>query len=265
MTGQPTVRSIWYTLVTAFKLQLHLSVATPNYISAVFFQPAVMAILTGLIFKVSGKTEYLDYALVGAGMFGVWNSNLYASAGIIQGERRFGTLEFLLTTRSPLVWVVLGKTVAAAAFSLLSLVVSMGVMSLLFRRPLHVANGWVFLLSIAVSVAAITVIGFLLSSLSVATRYYYRIFDFFYLVLILSGLVFPVDLLPRFIQPLCYLLPTTWSIALFRTGLGMVDRDRWLYYTVGSLAITAVYLIGALALYSVAIRKAREQARVGRY
>ena len=162
-------RGVWYTLATGFKLQLYLNIATPNYISAVFFQPAVMAILTGLIFTVSGKTEHLDYAVVGAGMFGVWNSNLYASAGIIQGERRFGTLEFLATTRSPLFLVILGKTMGAAVFSLFSLVVSMAVMAVAFQYRLHVANGWVFLLSIVVSMITVTVVGLLLSSLSVVT------------------------------------------------------------------------------------------------
>lgn len=258
-------RGVWYTLATGFKLQLYLNIATPNYISAVFFQPAVMAILTGLIFTVSGKTEHLDYAVVGASMFGVWNSNLYASAGIIQGERRFGTLEFLATTRSPLFLVILGKTMGAAVFSLFSLVVSMAVMAVAFQYRLHVANGWVFLLSIVVSMITVTVVGLLLSSLSVVTRYYYRIFDFFYLVFILSGLVFPIDLLPRCIQPLCYLLPTTWSILLYRAGLGTVDGDRWMFYTAGSIAITAVYLIVAFFVYRTVIHKARVEARLGRY
>ncbi|MEW6048558.1 MAG: ABC transporter permease [Bacillota bacterium] len=260
-----TVRRAWYTLATAFRLQLRLSVATPNYLSSVFFQPALMAILAGLVFEVAGKAEAVEFAAVGAGMFGVWNSNLHASAGIIQGERRYHTLEFLVTTRSPLFLVILGKTVAAAAFSLLSLGVCVGVVAVGFGRPLQVASVWVLLLGVAVSMAAVTVVGLLLSSLAVTTRHYWRLFDFFYLVFILSGLLFPVELLPRPIQPLSYLLPTTWSAGLVRAGLGTAESGRWLVYAVGAVATTAAYLVAALGVYSVVIRVARVEARLARY
>lgn len=253
------------TLGASYRFQMRLNLATPNYISAVFLQPCLLAIISGLVFRAYGRPQCFSYVVTGAGMFGALNSNLYVAGGIINGERRYGTLEYIITTRSSLFTIVIGKALASASFSLLAFGVSAVSAALTMGQAVIVSDALSTMVSLFACMASLVVLGLMLGTLFFAVRHYQRVNDFFYLIFIASGLMFPTSMLPAPIRVLSCLLPTTWSTEALRISMTGQGREllasRWVY----SGILTVVYLAASIWLYEAVMRFARANARFGRY
>jgi ABC-2 type transport system permease protein len=251
-------------MLAAFRLQLRLNLVSPNYLSAVFFQPLLLSMTACIVFKTYGRTDYLPYAVIGAGIFGTLNANLYAAAGVINGERRFGTLEFLLTTQSPFILIALGKTMAIASFSLLALVISGATAVTVFELPMYIEHPLALAMSLILCMSSLIALSLELSTLFFVVKHYYRVNDFFYLVFILSGLLFPATTLPGPLRLLSRLLPTTWTTESLRMAMAGVSWDAFVQHSFSAFALIAVHFAAATKLCNLAVNVGRSQSRLGR-
>lgn len=84
-----------------------------------------------------------------------------------------------------------------------------------------------------------------------------------YVVLAISGVFFPVEALPRFLQPIASVLPTTHAFAAAREALdgGGVPWDRFVYAAGG----TIVLITGSLVFAGYMLRVFRSRGFVTRY
>lgn len=246
-------------LKAAFKLQAMMSLDNPLYLLVLIGQPATLAVILYLVYYSSGRSDYLEFVILGAGLTGLWNATLWSCGFIVERERRFGTLELMMMSPSSLLTILFGKSLANATLSLVSLLVAYLAVFLVFRVSLLIRLPMLFLGSLLLSVLAMTAVGLLIGlsfALSRSTRRLVEIMG--YPVYLLSGLVFPLMFLPRWSRPFSFILPLTWSAVLLRGSV----RAEFSYEP--ALSITALVLLTVI-YFALARRVYRTIERLMRW
>ncbi len=235
-----TLRALW----GSFREQA-TSRATDNFfIGTLFIQPVLMTLLSVGIYIYGGRPDFGLYAVIGAGMIGIWNNNLWTSGSIVQDERRGGTLELLVAAPTSLEVILLGKSLSNAIASLLALAITFAPGTIVYRLPLDIENPWAFLGALLLTLVAMTMLGLVIGSLFVLARAAGNLSTVLnYPIFILSGLTFPLTILPIWLRPLSFSLAPTWAnMALARSAGVLADA---------SIALSYLALIGLSVAYFV--------------
>lgn len=155
-------------------------------------------------------------------------------AGIsIVREKETNTLEQLIVTPMGKTQFVIGKTLPYAIISLFEFYFILFLGWYFFELPMPIqAGGYLFLLSV-VYVGAMIAMGLFISMIS-QTQQQAMFLAVFIMIpsILLSGLIFPIEAMPTFIQPVSYLLPFTYFVEIIRGLLikGTLISDLWIDY-----------------------------------
>jgi ABC-2 type transport system permease protein len=211
-------------------------------------------------------TEFLQFMIVGSAL---WNVVFGVMGGLVQSiledRERYRMMKYVVVTPSSLFPFLLGRSLArvivsfvAVALTLLIGVVFLGVElrpNLLYLVPATVI-GVLGVIAIGVFMA-----GWCLQLRQEAWSYPEAIAGALYLV---SGAIFPIDILPSVVQPLAYASPTTWWLEASRRGLlghgspgsiGQLSDGQVMLFLVISVAIAVPI---ALSLFAWFMHRARE-------
>src|SRR5262249_45985244 len=118
---------------------------------------------------------------------------------------------------------------------------------------------WSLLAALPVTVLGLGMLGMVLASVFVRFRYANALTNLFdYPIWIISGMLVPVSLLPVWLRPLGWVLPTTWGVRSIRESLSGGDPLA----AVGmGLLLAAVYLgIGLLTVRTFTALARRQAA-----
>ena len=167
---------------------------------------------------------------------------LFTAVAVVR-EREHGNLELLINTPVSTTQLMIGKVVPYVVIGLVQLALIIAVGFLLFRVPIR---GSVFELYLAASVfiAANLSLGLFVSTV-VKTQFQAIQVTIFFLMpsILLTGFVFPFDGMPRVIQYIGEVLPTTHFIRLTR---GIMLRDAALADLYGELAALGAFTLVAM-------------------
>jgi ABC-2 type transport system permease protein len=211
-------------------------------------------------------TEFLQFMIVGSALwtvvFGVMGGLVQS---ILEDRERYRMMKYVVVTPSSLFPFLLGRSLArvivsfvAVALTLLIGVVFLGVElrpNLLYLVPATVI-GVLGVIAIGVFMA-----GWCLQLRQEAWSYPEAIAGALYLV---SGAIFPIDILPSVVHPLAYASPTTWWLEASRRGLlghgspgsiGQLSDGQVMLFLVISVAIAVPI---ALSLFAWFMHRARE-------
>jgi ABC-2 type transport system permease protein len=237
----------------------HLS-SSGYFLATSFVQPIVMATLAVYLFRAGDRGDSLTYAAIGSGMLSLWSTTLVGSGQALTMLRTAGLLELLVAAPAPFVVVLAPITLATATVGLYSLVATLVWGAVLFGVPLHVEHPVLLAAAIPATVFGLGMLGLVLASVFVRFRYANALTNLFdYPVWLLSGLLVPVDLLPGWVRPAAWILPSSWGVQAIRDA---ILGGRPLPAIGACLALGLGYL--ALGVGTVAIfeRLARQQARL---
>jgi len=164
-------------------------------------------------------------------------------------EKEYGTLEQIIVTPIKPYQLIIGKLVPFAMIGLIDVILVICVARFWFNVPL---NGSVILLFVLCNIFLLSTLGLglLVSTVSknqqqaMMTAMFYIMLPMFFL----SGFVFPIENMPKFIQPVTYLLPLRYFFVivrgLFLKGVGMAELwDETLIlilFGIGILAVSAI-------------------------
>jgi ABC-2 type transport system permease protein len=231
------IRVVWQ----SFILQAKDRTTNNFFLGTLLIQPVVFTLLATSVYTHGGKPDLGLYAAIGAGMIGIWNNNLWTSGRVINDERRGGTLSLLVASPTTLPVILVGKSLSNALVSLLAMGISLGTGYLAFRMPIGIDNPLEFLVGLILTLFAMTTLGLVLGSIFVITRNANEFVTVInYPIFILSGLTFPLTLLPWWTSPLSALLAPRWGNQLLNHSAGFFDGVIWPNY---------VWLIGLSLLY----------------
>lgn len=245
------LREMWGSLrviSNSFHMQVMDNITRSTFLFTLSVQPVLFALLSIGLYRFGGKPDLSVYGVIGSGLIGMWNANLWTSGFIVHGERRGGTLELLLATPTSLILVLFGKSLSNAIASIASVFLTFLAGALVFRVPLGIDNPLGFAFALVLTVLALTTLGLLLGTLFVLTRAAGQMAQVLnYPIFILSGLTFPLTMLPLWTRPLSMALAPSWGSQALTSAAGLSGESLWqAYIWLAGLAVL-YYSLGALA------------------
>jgi ABC-2 type transport system permease protein len=232
-------------------------------------KPLAAALILVVMFQVitQGRgSSFLEFLVVGAAL---WNIVQGVMAGlvttILEDRERYRMMKYVVVTPSSIFPFLLGRSLARVAGSVVAVFVTIAVgvvfLGVDLRPDLVLLLPATFLGVTAVMALGIFMAGWCLQLRQEAWSYPEAIAGALYLV---SGAIFPIDVLPAAIQPIAWAFPTTWWLEASRRGLvghgwdgvigGLSDAT-----VIGLLALTTVVTLGlALGAFGWFLRRARQ-------
>jgi len=212
------------------------------------------------------NTGFLQFLIVGSAL---WNVVFGVMAGLVQSiledRERYRMLKYVVVTPASLFPFLLGRSLARVVVSFvavaLTLLVGIVFLGVELRPNFLILVPATILGVLAVIGLGIFMAGWCLQLRQEAWHYPEAIAGALYLI---SGAIFPIDVLPSIVHPIAYASPTTWWLEASRRGLlghgspgvigGLPDAVVMLFLVVS----TAITIPLALAAFGWFMRRARQ-------
>lgn len=156
------------------------------------------------------------YIYVGAVMAG-------ASFSVLDDRERYRTLKYLYIAPINMPLYLVGRAVARFAIGSLAVLVTIGAGILVFGLPIDLrAVNWPLLLgALGLGIACLTLMGITLGlwTLTIKAEPWFAGEGVAAALYLFSGAIFPITILPSFLQPLGYVLPLSYWLELLRRAL----------------------------------------------
>jgi ABC-2 type transport system permease protein len=180
------------------------------------------------------------------------------AASLLARERQGGTLELLVAAPTPLTRVLIPTTLALSTVGLYCVAATFLWERWVFGVQLAVADWPLFLASVVITALSLALFGFFLSVTAVRYRVSWSLGAALeYPGWLICGFVVPLALLPAWVRPLSWAIPTTWGMAAIRdAALGV---SPWGHLGL-CVAVGLVYAAGAAYLSRVLVDSARRHA-----
>jgi ABC-2 type transport system permease protein len=232
-------------------------------------KPLAAALILVVMFQVitgGQNTDFLQFMIVGSAL---WNVVFGVMSGMVQSiledRERYRMIKYVVVTPTSLFPFLIGRSVARVLVSMVAVVLTLlvGVVFLgvqLDPDPIYLVVASVVGL-LAVMALGIGMAGWCLQLRQEAWHYPEAIAGALYLI---SGAIFPIDILPSILHPIAYAMPTTWWLEASRRGLlghgspGAMGELGDGMIMVALLLTTLVAVPIALALFAWFMRRARQ-------
>lgn len=232
----------WYARIFASAARLQLSRgAEGQVLQAVVVSPLSAAIY---MFMASylGRSDLAAYVVFAPILAALWGVAINSAGETVATERGGGTLELLIASPAPAAIVLLGRVVVSTFPSLVAVPMSF-VIAGLFGLSIGITEPMLFVATLGAVLVATAGIGAVMAAIFVlahSTRLFQNVIGL--PLYILSGIAFPIALLPDEIEPVAAFIPLAWGAALLRaasTGTGEAAP----FALVAILVLAAVYLV----------------------
>jgi len=256
--GRDRLGTVLHQQAVCYRLQLRvLSTSLFDGALAVLF-PLMFATAALLVYRINGDPDSLQYAGLGAAIMGMWTCQGVIASSLLTRERWAGTLELLVAAPTPLSRVLVPITMALSTIGLYCVVATILWERWVFHLRLEIASWPLFVLSVLMAALTLALFGFFLSVTAVRYRTSWALGAALeYPGWLLCGFLIPVDLLPTWIQPLSWAIPTTWAMSAIRAAAN--GGSPWLDLAVCA-AIGLAYAVVAAYLGRRLVDSARRNA-----
>lgn len=191
-----------------------------NFLLAAVVTPVLYTVVLVMMARYFGRAQELaPFLVVGPALIGVWAGAILTGAEAVADERGSGTLELLVAAPAPTELVVLGRVTGNTLLSLVAVPLVL-ITGRLLGAELVIADvlgATLALFGLAISTSAITLVFASTFVLARSTRVFQNVIGF--PLYILSGIAFPLALLPDWIQPLSALVALRWVGELLRSAI----------------------------------------------
>lgn len=260
------MRNVLNVLISSGLQQFRTSIGRPMFRFCVIAQPIIFGLLLGMMYLKRSPEDFMLYAVIGSGLSTFWSSICFSSASDIMRERWYGTLENLFAAPVGFKWIVLGKILGNSLWGLLSFMLSVTVVVLFFNKPFLIANIVWFILGFFLMILSLVAIAYLFAGLFTLSRNARTLMNFFEApIFILCGMMFPLELLPKFILPISYLFSPTWAVKILRLSIQGGTFSEILPYFTGIIVLTLIYSLSAIFLFKRIDEKCRIDATLEVY
>ncbi len=247
-------------LVTTMVLQMKQSFARPMFRFCLIANPILNTILLYEMFRNSGEENFASYVILGAGLMGIWSCICFSSAGDINRERYSGTLSLVFAAPAGFPQIILGKIFGNTILSLTTLTISLATAVIIYQAPIVLVSPGYFIIAFLAMIMSFVVISSIVAcllTLSRRTTLYMNCIEIPFILL--CGLAFPIDILPKWVQPVSVLFAPTWAVELLRMSVaGVEDASDFWKKMVILIVLSVVGAVFSAWLY----RKIDKQVRI---
>ncbi len=235
--------------ISTVGVHLKNTLARPMFQVVLVVQPFVVATTTYMVYRDAGVDNLAAFVVLGGGLSGIWSALTFSSAGDINRERYYGTLNPMLASPTSLPLIFSAKITANAWLSLLALAISLVYSRILLGVTFGVPHGLAFFGSLAAFLFSASTFALCLSTTFLLSRSTAIMQNFLeYPLLLLGGMAFPVSILPQWVQALSAILPMRWGSEALRLALDSAALGPPFWEALGWTMLTGVVYC-ALALF----------------
>lgn len=235
----------------------------------------ILVVMYAVIAKGNFGTPIFPYIYYGNAFY-IYVSSMLAgiSWAVIDDREHYKTLKYMYIApiRIPFYW--LGRGVARFLSGSVAVVITLAFGVLFLKVPLDLARvNWpLFVLSLALGIAMLSMLGLILASITLLVAHHFfmigeAVASALYL---LSGAIFPLEVLPAWLRPLGYAMPITYWLELIRRSLaGNVAQafPTLAHFSdpqlIGILAaLTLVFGLLSRSIFRFCDRRARERGLI---
>jgi len=219
-----------------------------------------LAIGVGWIVGRSENPAALSHVFVGVPLMGLWQMGVFRTGWVLESERFQGTLDLMLTTRTPVYVVVFAKTLAIMASQAVTAGLALVILFAFAGEFVSVDSVPYLFASSLLAIGGVVACSFVFAPFVFLVGGRGGFFNAIMpLGTVLSGFLYPTGLLPPVFEAMARLLPTSWAME------GVVRATRGSGTSVDlatDLAVAGVLICAYLALAAVLFRKAEERVRI---
>ena len=244
-----SIMSQFYAIVSTFFKELRTTYSGSSYFFKLFGDATRSAVIAWIVY-LSGDKELLAYICVGAFLLAIWTGVVAMGGWSLSNELSGKTLDFILTSHTPLPVVLFSKTLAQMAYEAISGIVALITVLLVASEIPEVANVTLLLLSLFFVLVGLAVTGFFFTPLVVLAGgrpgFFMGIIPF---SAILSGFILPVNQLPFGLEVAARWLPASWAMdsvwqSIKGTGSWWSATSKWeMCLLVSATWFTVTYLM----------------------
>ncbi|MFN2137110.1 MAG: ABC transporter permease [Candidatus Promineifilaceae bacterium] len=252
---------------TSYRLSFVLS------IGSVIFNVLVFYFLSVFIEDVSAPSlaidaqDYFSFVLIGVAFSGYFSVGLNGFSRAIRDAQVSGTLEAMLMTPASLPAIVVGSAAWSYVFTTFRVVtyllVGMAISGLRFTD----ANYLAAIAGLCLSVVSFASIGIIAAAIIMVIKRGNPVTAVFGAIAnLVSGVFYPVEVLPAWLQTVARLVPLTYALSLMRGAL--LEGATWSQLSSDFLALAAfcVALFPlSLFIFRAAVRRARLEGTLTHY
>ena len=243
-------------------------------------KPIASVFLVGLIFLIGSEAsgvrdpEFFFYAFTGA-IFFIYPATMAVSLGYLVHEDRakYEVLKHIYIAPESVKPYIFGRALAVAINSTVSVIVAYVIGTATFGNffgmdlgvnALHV-NYPLLIGAILLGVVAFSFLGLLLCAISLLSyKIQYSLSEYTTgIMFLLSGVVFPVSMLPVVVQQMSYMLPSTYFLNLVRLALSN-SNISFMNDLIFMILATVGFSVTAMLLFKLAEHRARHKGMIDR-
>ena len=260
-----TARELWLffwrdlTIARTYRTVFVLEAIEALFGAAMFYYVARFVDTPELARTLPQGGSYFSFSLVGFVFLDYLNAALDTFDRSLEEARDSGTLEHLLVTQTSLPVFVVGSAIYPFVATTLRIAVYVAWAAALFGFPLHAANWLAVFFVLFVSLLAFSGFGILSASyLLIFKRGNPAKWFFLGVSSVAGGILFPVNILPDWLQLVARLNPVTYALEAMRGALlgGAAVVSLWQPLAV-LLAFAAVLLPLSMAIFAWSLRRTK--------
>lgn len=252
-------------LWSTFKLQIVQSLSRATFRFCIIVQPLIYTFILYMMYKDSGRPNYVNFVVLGSGLSSLWSSICFSSAGDLERERNMGTLENLFCSPTKFTTIMLGKILANTFLGLSGIVLSLIFTKVFFNENLYISHLGLFSIASIMTVFSFVAIALVICPIFTLSKNARALMNCLeYPVFILCGFVFPIDMLPSFIRPFSYMLAPTWAVKIMKdSSMGAGQLKEFCEELVVLTVICMAYIVVSRLLFLKIDRQTRIKATLG--
>ena len=227
-------------------VQLRMRVLNGLSLGLFFIQPAIFSAVGMMLSRAAGNsTPDLIYTVLGSGIMGMWSGLVFTSTYDIRADRVEGTLELIVGSTTPLRRVEGLRTLLNVLAGLSSMIAALIAAVLIFDYSFVNVNIAGTVVSFLLILFGLWCLGDFLCNLFAWSRLSGTFVDLLEMpVALLAGFMYPISILPGWLQNISAVLPIRWSLESMRDAMQGVNLDpsiltKWLI----SFGISLVFLL----------------------
>jgi len=213
------------------------------------------------------QTGYFSFVLVGIAFSGYFNTALQSFSSNIREEQLLGTLEAMLATPTKIPLIIIGISIWDFLFTTITSIICLLFGAMFFRADLSQMNLLASLLILAMTIISFSSIGIISAAFIMVVKkgnpINWMISTFSGLF---GGVFFPIEMFPKKLQFISYLLPITHSLKGLRHAILQGYSFKMLMPDIMALLFFCIILFPlSIWIFKKAVNKAKLTGSLAHY
>lgn len=253
-------------ILASAKQQFLLSIQRNMFRFCVFVSPLIQGLVLGMMYLNRSPEEFTIYAVFGSSLSSFWGTLLFSSVSDIDRERYMGTLESIFIAPAGFINILIGKIIGNTLWGIITIAINISFVLLFFQQSLSISDYWLVAVTFLLMIIGMIVMALMMAGLFTLSRSARIAMNSLeHPIYILSGVMFPLSMVPIFMHPISYLLVPTWAVKLFRLAIYNGEMKEKIMLLLGLSVLVIIYAVVCRALYKKIEYRVRVSATLGVY